>query len=194
MHLGGERRAGIPRRLQVLRPLRRGASHRVRQRLCRNMVRLSQISCHCRIAILKKKKGTPCRAAAAAGWAIACAAGRCRRTRWCPAPRGPRSCSSPTGRRTGTDSRYGSGSYFTTQNLNGIFKNFSCKIFWTVECGGVFNDSSVSSGEFTSPGYPSAYKNKQSCNYTIVARPADFVSLTFVEPFELENSRNFPRV
>ncbi len=66
---------------------------------------------------------------------------------------------------------------------------FTFQIFWTVECGGVFNDSSVSEGEFTSPGYPSAYRNKLDCNYTIVAPTQDFVALTFVEPFELENSK-----
>ncbi len=72
---------------------------------------------------------------------------------------------------------------------NGQVNGDGFKISWKMECGAVYNDSSVDSGEFSSPGYPEPYSNQMSCNYTIVApSPQDFVALTFLEPFDLERS------
>ena len=82
--------------------------------------------------------------------------------------------------------------------LNTICRRLLCtygrmyQIRWLMECGGVYNDTSSLTGEFSSPGYPEVYGNSLKCNYTVVASPQDFVALTFVEPFELERSEDCP--
>ena len=44
-------------------------------------------------------------------------------------------------------------------------------------------------GEFTSPGYPAEYGHNLNCDYRIMAKPTDFVTLNFQEPFEMEQSK-----
>ena len=44
-------------------------------------------------------------------------------------------------------------------------------------------------GEFTSPGYPAEYAHNLNCDYRIMAKPTDFVTLNFQEPFEMEQSK-----
>ena len=63
------------------------------------------------------------------------------------------------------------------------------QIVWNVACGEIFNGTE--SGEFSSPGYPSLYSNNLRCDYTIVGDPEDYITLTFLEPFELENRKAY---
>eukprot|EP00094_Tigriopus_californicus_P007479 TCALIF_07201-PA protein Name:"Similar to CUBN Cubilin (Canis familiaris)" AED:0.40 eAED:0.40 QI:0/0.87/0.82/1/1/0.88/17/121/1211 len=58
----------------------------------------------------------------------------------------------------------------------------SMQLSWREECGGTFN---TTSGIFSSPGYPIAYKTNLSCEYHILSDPEHFVSLTFLDPFEI---------
>ncbi len=60
------------------------------------------------------------------------------------------------------------------------------KIYWELACGETFNGTT--SGEFTSPGYPVAYKNNLRCDYKIIVKPSDFVNIEFIEPFTLEGT------
>jgi hypothetical protein len=61
---------------------------------------------------------------------------------------------------------------------------FFVQIFWKLECGEIFNGTD--SGEFTSPGYPVAYRNNLRCEYQIITTPQDFVEIEFIEPFSFE--------
>ena len=65
-------------------------------------------------------------------------------------------------------------------------KQFNFQISWKVVCGGVYY---AKQGEFTSPGYAAKYGNNLNCDYRIMAKPTDFVTLNFQEPFEMEQSR-----
>ena len=73
---------------------------------------------------------------------------------------------------------------------NGAVDGDGFKLFWHMECGGVFNGTDAAVGEFASPGYPLAYSNNLLCNYTLLAPGAgDFVVISFLEPFELESRK-----
>ena len=63
------------------------------------------------------------------------------------------------------------------------------QIIWTVACGELFNGTDA--GEFSSPGYPGIYSSNLRCDYTIMADPEDFVTLSFMEPFEMEDREDF---
>ena len=43
------------------------------------------------------------------------------------------------------------------------------------------------SGIIRTPNYPVKYEGNLNCDYQIEASPNDYVSIEFLEPFELEN-------
>ena len=61
------------------------------------------------------------------------------------------------------------------------------QLSWRIVCGGVFNQTS---GDFTSPGYPLAYRNNLQCDYKLAVQPNDYVVIEFVPPFELEQCKS----
>jgi hypothetical protein len=52
-----------------------------------------------------------------------------------------------------------------------------------MSCGETFNQTE---GEFSSPGYPLAYKSNLKCDYKIVMPASDYVVIEFLPPFEIE--------
>ena len=55
-------------------------------------------------------------------------------------------------------------------------------------CGETFNQTE---GEFTSPGYPLAYRNNLKCDYKIAMPASDYVVIEFLPPFEMESCKFF---
>ena len=45
------------------------------------------------------------------------------------------------------------------------------------------------SGVFSSPGYPLAYKNNLQCDYNLTVPTNDYVVIEFLPPFELEQCK-----
>ena len=55
-------------------------------------------------------------------------------------------------------------------------------------CGGIYR---AEQGQFSSPGYPVSYDHNLNCDYRIMAKPTDFITVRFEEPFDMEKSKYF---
>ncbi|XP_043205584.1 cubilin-like [Amphibalanus amphitrite] len=58
------------------------------------------------------------------------------------------------------------------------------RLGWSTLCGEDFNSTS---GSFRSPNYPQNYPDYLNCVYRIMARPGDYVDLSFVDQFMIED-------